>query len=168
MHRFHTLSAALALAALTALPAHAAPDRLAYAALSGYEEVPAVSTAAKGEFRARARAGEISYKLSYANVASGVTQAHIHFAQKGVNGGISVFLCSNLDAPDAGTQPCPSGDAIVTGTITAADVLGPTGQGLSPGEFEEFLDAMLAGITYANVHSVSFPGGEIRGQIQPR
>jgi hypothetical protein len=54
---------------------------------------------------------------------------------------------------------------VVTGTVTAADVVGPTGQGVSPGEFEEILDAMRAGVTYANVHTTKIPGGEIRGQI---
>jgi hypothetical protein len=54
----------------------------------------------------------------------------------------------------------------VTGTVEAADVIGPGGQGISAGEFAEFLRALRSGNTYANVHTVTFPGGEIRGQIQ--
>ena len=99
-------------------------------------------------------------------MASGVTQAHIHIGQKGVNGGISVFLCSNLDDPSAGTQACPAGDAEITGTITAASVIGPTTQGIAAGQFDAFLAAARAGVAYVNVHSVTFPGGEIRGQIK--
>jgi hypothetical protein len=53
----------------------------------------------------------------------------------------------------------------VTGTITPADVIGPANQGIGPGEFDEFVAAIRAGVTYANVHTGSFPAGEIRGQI---
>ena len=46
-------------------------------------------------------------------------------------------------------------------------VVGPGGQGLAPGEFEELVRAMLNGITYANVHTDLFPGGEARSKIDP-
>jgi hypothetical protein len=54
----------------------------------------------------------------------------------------------------------------VSRTVTAADVVGPAGQGIAAGEFEEVLNAMRAGVTYANLHSTRNPGGEIRGQIR--
>jgi hypothetical protein len=50
--------------------------------------------------------------------------------------------------------------------VTAADVIGPNGQGIAPGEFAEVLAAMREGVTYANVHSTRNPPGEIRGQIK--
>jgi hypothetical protein len=34
------------------------------------------------------------------------------------------------------------------------------------GEFDEVIAAMRAGVTYANVHTAQFPGGEVRGQIE--
>jgi CHRD domain len=55
--------------------------------------------------------------------------------------------------------------ATISGTATADDVVGPTGQGIAPGEFDEVLDAIRAGVTYANVHSSTFGGGEIRAQL---
>ena len=141
------------------------------ALLTGYEEVPAVSTVANGNFSARISNDEsqITYRLSYADLEGAVQQAHIHVGQPGVNGGISVWLCSNLASPPtpAGTQPCPAPPATITGTITAADVVGPTAQGVAPGEFAELIRAMRAGRTYTNVHTTKFPTGEIRDQIEP-
>jgi hypothetical protein len=53
----------------------------------------------------------------------------------------------------------------VTGTLSAANVITQTAQGIAGGEFPEVINAMKAQVSYANVHSVQFPGGEIRGQI---
>lgn len=143
--------------------------------LIGYEEVPAVSTSGNGELRARISNDdtEISYTLRYSDLQGSVTQSHIHLGQRGVNGGISVWLCANPElltpqqaaAVPQGTQRCPTPPATITGTIRAADVVGPTGQGIAAGEFGELLSAMRAGVTYVNVHSTLFPGGEIRSQI---
>src|SRR5688572_8872605 len=69
--------------------------------LSGYQEVPAVSTEADGRFRATLHLSSdaISYRLHYEDLEGDVQQAHIHFGQRGVNGGVSVFLCSNVGSP---------------------------------------------------------------------
>jgi hypothetical protein len=126
--------------------------------LIGYEEVPAVSMRANGELCATIvnepsdfliTNGEtkIQYQLSYSALKGNVTQAHIHLGQSGVNGGISVWLCANPavlppgTAIPPGTQPCPDPPAPVEGTITAARVVGPTAQGIAPGEFGELLRA---------------------------
>ena len=145
--------------------------------LTGFEEVPAVSTVATGEFKARISGDEsqIEWELSYADLEGAVQQAHIHFGQKGVNGGISVWLCGNPTAPGvtpaivppAGTQLCPPPPATISGTATAANVVGPAAQGIAAGEFAELVRAVRAGKTYANVHSSKFPGGEIRSQLGP-
>ena len=82
-----------------------------------------------------------------------------------MNGGISVFLCSNLGNGPAGTQACPPAPATISGTITPADVIGPAEQGIDPMEFDELVGAIRAGVAYANVHSTTFPTGEIRGQL---
>jgi hypothetical protein len=138
------------------------------AALSGYQEVPAVSTPASGDFKARLKGGVVQWRLSYRDLEGAVQQAHVHFGQFAVNGGVSVFLCSNLPGAPAGVQRCPAPPATITGTIGANEVVGPVDQGIAPGELDELLAAMRAGVTYANVHSDKFPNGEMRGQIDPQ
>jgi CHRD domain-containing protein len=139
--------------------------------LKGLNEVPAVSSVARGSFRAVINDDEteIAFQLNYSGLEAPVTQSHIHFGQPFISGGISVWLCGNPPlVPPAGTPGCPDpGDGPeVTGTIMAANVIGPAGQGIAVGEFAELIRAIRKGDAYANVHSTKFPGGEIRGQIQ--
>lgn len=133
-------------------------------ALTGYQEVPAVSTTGVGQFEAEIddEMETITYVLSYSGLEGGTTSAsHIHFGQRGVAGGVAAFLCGG-----GGKPACPQGEGTVSGVITAADVIGPNPQGIEPGSFAELVRAMRAGMSYANVHSSPrWPGGEIRGQI---
>ena len=154
--------------------------------LVSLNEVPSVSSPARGQFYAIVNdAGDaFTYWLTYSGLAFDAAQGHIHFGQHHTNGGISVWLCEATVAAPAGVAanvpPCPARATTmpITATVTAADVVGPSGQGISAGEFAEILAAMRAGAAYANVHSgvagstgppvvapIGFPGGEIRGQI---
>jgi hypothetical protein len=136
--------------------------------LTGYEEVPALSTPGVGEFTAKIShsSDEIRYQLTFSGLESDATQAHIHFENKTNNGPIIVFLCTNLGNGPAGTQACPAAGGTITGTITPADVgAGAAAQGLAAGEYDEFVRAVRAGATYVNVHSVNRPTGEIRAQL---
>ena len=140
------------------------------AKLIGYEEVPAVNTVAEGTFTARSnRDGtSVDYTLTFSGLQGTVQQSHIHFAQKSVNGSIIVWLCGTAALPGpAGTPTCPAGGGTVTGTFTSANVLAGSiaTQQFAAGDLESLLDAMRAGIAYANVHTTLSPGGEIRGQI---
>ena len=157
----------LAIAGVVTTTALAGGDKELRTRLTGFQEVPAVSTDASGKFRAKLRTSsqEIEYRLSYADLTGGVRQAHIHLGQFAVNGGISVFLCSNLGNGPAGTQACPPAPATITGTIRPADVVGPADQGIEPMQFDELVRAIRAGVTYVNVHSETFPNGELRGQL---
>ena len=132
----------------------------ATARLDGYQETPAVSTEATGRFTADIDKDSIEYRLTFSDLSDDVLFAHIHFGRRATAGGVSAFLCGGGTAP-----ACPQSGA-VEGVITAADVIGPDGQGIAPEEFDELVAAIEAGATYANVHSVTFPAGEIRGQIR--
>jgi hypothetical protein len=131
-------------------------------ALTGYEETPSVSSAGSGEFTATVDDANqtIHYTLTFANLNSNVLFAHVHFGQRGVAGGVAAFLCGGGSKP----APCLAGMPN-SGTITPADVIGPAGQGIAPGEWNELVAAIRSGVAYANVHSTTQPGGEIRGQI---
>lgn len=165
---------AVALLATIGSPASAGSDRdrdrgrSLKAELKGFEEIPTLSTPASGEFRGKISRDEesVEFKLSYEDLESEVTQAHIHLGARAFNGGIMVFLCSNLPSPPPGTQPCPVPSGTVQGSFSAEDVIGPGGQGISAGEFAEAIRALRAGATYANVHTTIRQGGEIRGQIK--
>lgn len=136
--------------------------------LSGLEEDPlALSTTGTGTFRLTVDQDdlELTYELSYADLEGAVTQAHIHLGGTAQSGGISTFLCSNLGNGPAGTQACPAAPATIRGTITAANVIGPTGQGIAAGEMAELIAAIEADTTYVNVHTTKYPGGEIRSQL---
>lgn len=151
-------------------------DHVTADAMTGYSEGAAggpVSSPASGSFEATIddEAQEIHFTLSYSGLEGEVRQAHIHFGQRSVNAGISIWLCETAateanriaaGSPDVPT--CPQ-SGTVESTVGVNHVIGPTAQGIAPGEFAEIVRAVRAGRAYANVHSTKFPGGEIRGQI---
>jgi hypothetical protein len=163
---------------LAALIAAAIPStvraEIIEAHLTGYQEVPAVSTPAHGEFIARiSKDGQsISYALNFGDLVGTVSQSHIHIAQRGVSGAIVIWLCQTAASPSpiTTTPMCPQ-SGTVTGTITAANVVAtPTtavSQLIAAGELDEVIAAIRAGVAYVNVHATpANPGGEIRGQIK--
>ena len=131
------------------------------ARLSGFQEVPPILSNGRGEFKAIINGNSsITFQLSYSGLSSAVLFAHVHFGQPGVNGGIVFFLCSG------GSQDlCPLSGTI-SGTITATDVMAIPEQGIQAGDLAGVIKAIRSGVTYANVHTVNFPTGEIRGQIE--
>lgn len=168
--------AALSLA--SAAPFAAADGNKFRMKLTGYQEVPSVSTEASGEFEAVVGRNDtfIDFELSYRGLQGTVRQAHIHFAQRSVNGVIVVWLCQTSLNPApasvvARVQTCPQ-EGTVRGRIEAADVIDPQPAGTAPtqqitaGELDEVIAAIRAGVAYVNVHTTPSPGGEIRGQFR--
>ena len=129
------------------------------AKLSGFAEVPSISTTGSGRLRLSVDSAgtTISYQLTYSGLEGGaVTGAYLHLAQPGVSGLIIASLCSS--------SPCAASP--VTGTLNAASITGPAAQGIAPGQFAEVLRAIRAGAVYVNVHTTVYPNGEIRGQLR--
>jgi len=138
------------------------------AELSPFNQVPSVLAGSRGNFEAETNDdGSISFTLSYKGMSSPVTQAHIHFGAGLTNGGVIVFLCG-------GAKPACPASGTITGTITATDVStlpasngdSVIPQGIQPGDLAALLKAIRSGDTYVNVHTATFPSGEIRGQVQ--
>jgi len=129
--------------------------------LTGFDETPSILTNGTGTFTATFDPGatSLSFSLTYSGLSSNVTQGHIHFAEPGVPGSIIVFLCS-------GPKPaCPAAGGTVTGTVTGADVLAVSSQGVTAGSFSDLLRILRSGDAYVNVHTANHPAGEIRGQL---
>jgi hypothetical protein len=132
------------------------------ARLSPQNEVPTCSATGSGSIRLKIddAAQTIEFDLRYA-LEGTVTVSHVHIGQRFAAGGVSFFFCGG-----GGKPACPASPATVTGTVVAADVVGPAGQGVAAGEFAEVLGLIRDGNTYANVHSNICPGGEVRGQLR--
>jgi hypothetical protein len=136
------------------------------AALVGIQEVPAIFAAGSAIFEARVLNNDtrIDFQLTYEQLTAPPLFAHVHFGQRGVNGGVVFFLCGG-----GGKPACPaSTSGTVTGTVLAADVVALAAQGIAAGDLAAVLQMIRAGLGYANMHTPLHPGGEIRGQIRVR
>jgi hypothetical protein len=162
------LTALLVVASVGSLQASAAGGRVFMATLDGYQEVPTLSVAGTGTFRAdlAVTGDSLSYRLSYSDLTGPALFAHIHLGRPATAGGVIAFLCDSTENAPPGVPDCPGAGGTVTGTIEPDDVVGPAAQGIASGEFDELVAALQADAAYANVHTVVFQPGEIRGQIR--
>ena len=137
------------------------PRREFRADLKGRNEVPLTLSAARGTLELTVNDSDTSvhFVLEYSGLLTTVLAAHIHVGQPDVNGGVTVFFCGG-----GGRPACPL-QGTVEGDFTANDVLALTSQQLDLHNLPKLLSAIRAEETYANVHTETSPGGEIRGQI---
>ena len=146
--------------------------------LGGHENPPVISDGT-GEFTAVLDIDSIPFQLTYDVGAEGSApdQAHLHIANPGNNGGIVVFLCSNVGNTPVGAQvrPCPPSPSPVVGDIVAGDVQAvidgeppAATQIIGVGDLEALKLLIEQGAVYANVHTPAHPTGEIRAQLLPQ
>lgn len=133
------LARALAVGAV-ALGAQAAIAAELKVALSGDQEVPAITTQAKGSGTITVKDDKtVSGSITYSGLTP--TAAHIHEAPAGKNGGVILPLAKSGD----------SGFAVAAGAK------------LTDAQYAAFKEGDL----YVNVHTSANPGGEIRAQLKP-
>jgi hypothetical protein len=155
------LVASISLLAIPLIADHNRPEREFRAELKGRNEVPLTLSDARGtlELKVNDTDTSVHFTLEYSGLQTTVLFAHIHVGQPTFNGGVTVFFCGG-----GGRPACPQ-SGTVEGDITANDVLAITTQQLEANNLAKLLAAIRAGKTYANVHTMTSPGGEIRGQI---
>jgi CHRD domain len=142
------------------------------AKMTGYKEVPPVSTDTTGTIRVKANSQPqtLDYDLTLTNLNGVITGAHIHMGKPGFNGPI----VADLNAPGLGGAAAASsssssggGTAMtsnsVSGTIRFTDLKGP----LEGKQITDLVKLIEEGRAYTNVHTEQNPDGEIRGQLSP-
>ena len=124
--------------------------------LTGAQETPSVTTAARGTFTLFHELTD-SYTEFNVTITPSATQPititglHIHAGATGVSGDVVRDLAA------LGGLPTPT---IVTTTLRISGVISPS---LTVNEVQQLRDKGL----YINLHTTTNPNGELRGQIQP-
>lgn len=121
--------------------------------LTGDQEVPPSGSAAKGSAWFKPNNDSMWYIIDVTGLDT-VMEAHMHIGKSGQNGDPVVMLFhSGPTGPLNGT--------LIQGSFSAAELYGP----MSGKTISYLLDKMNKGEAYVNIHTGSFPNGEIRGQI---
>ncbi len=123
-----------------ALASSASAQTAFFAHLTGAQEVPTTGSANTGTgiFYYDPPTKTLTYDITITGLTGTFTAAHIHLGTPGISGGIIVAL--------AGGPTHFAGSTV----LSAANETN-----------------LLTGALYTNVHSTTFPNGEIRGQISP-
>jgi hypothetical protein len=101
----------------------------------------------------------VSWNIDVFNMPSGTTNAHFHVGGPGVSGPTVVNIAFPATA---------SNDYRLSGSAGAGNLNARADLGIR--SWEDFIQALVGGQIYINVHSAVNPGGEIRGQVvrEPR
>jgi hypothetical protein len=143
---------ALALALSAAGPARS--SMIFEATLSGLNETPPNNSPATGSgtFVLDDAMTSLTFDVTYSGLVAGTTAAHFHDGPAGV----AAPIVRGMTPAEGLMTGTTSGHFL--GTWTSAD-----SEPLTPALVTE----LLAGNIYFNVHSTTFPGGEIRDQLRP-
>lgn len=142
-----TFAAAAATCALAAGPAVAAGGAIP---LNNEQETTGATGGGSGFFSFTTTGSQLCYTLEVRNLTVAPFAAHIHIGPREVAGPIVVGLAT------------PPG---ATGTSSAC-ITAVVGGDLTPTELAAIASDPRA--YYVNVHTTTFPGGEVRGQLKKR
>lgn len=142
---------AVAVLVLCAFASNTKADTITFTAtLSGANENPPNSS--KGTGIATVTLNDVTgagtITLTFSDLSAPVTGSHIHCcAPQGTNAGVIIDFLSSVTLSANKMSGSITSYAF---TLNAAQIT-----------------AMKGGLTYVNVHSTAYPGGEIRGQLAP-
>ncbi|MBS1706272.1 MAG: CHRD domain-containing protein [Armatimonadetes bacterium] len=123
--------------------------------INGAQQVPATNSQAygSGSYNLDSTSMMVTGSVAITGLSSTqVTAMHIHLAPVGVNGPVIFDIMGN----SAGVVNLSNGFVMAFSAMLTSD---------SNFTAAQKLNAMVMGDTYINVHTASFPGGEIRGQV---
>lgn len=169
------IPAALAAAALISPNlAHAIPVTY-YAKLSGPNEAPANASPALGyaEVVIDVAASTMEVIVSFRNLVGTTTASHIHCCTGNAGAGtagVATVTPSFTGFPNGVSSLVVPYDrtfnmAVVAGSFNTAYV--NSNGGTAASAFTALVNGINAGKAYLNIHTTSFPGGEIRGFLAP-
>jgi len=128
--------------------------------LTGDQQAPAVTTPAFGfaEVQLSEDNNTLTFEVVVCNIVN-VIASHIHVGAAGTNGPVVLpFFAS--PSPFNSTKGC---DTLAEGARTSTNLVVRPDVGINT--WTDFINALIAGNTYVNVHTTAHTGGEIRGQL---
>ena len=162
---------AIAIALMLPVPAAYAIPITFVGSLTGANEVPPVPSPGTGlaTVVVDSTAQTLQVNVAFSGLTSNDNAAHIHCcAPLGTNAGVATTVPAFPGFPLGVTSGNYSS---VVFDLTQPTIYNPAFVTLQGGTIPLAEAALIAGIqngtTYLNIHTVNFPGGEIRGQLEP-
>jgi hypothetical protein len=119
--------------------------------LTGANTVPPTGSGSAGSASLEITGSSVQFSIQLSAI-DGVTGAHLHSGGSTGTGPVRVTLFS-----DSGTGPING--ILITDSFAEGDVVGMS--------FDDLVDQMRSGQIYLDVHTLQFPGGAVRAQVQP-
>lgn len=164
-----TLSFLALVLAFAAMPEIAKADPMVFTTtLVGANEVPPTPSPGTGFAVVTVDGDTLNVNVTFSGLISPTAVAHIHCCTgPGANAMVATTTPTFPGFP-AGVMSgsySMSFDLNLSSTYNPAFITAHGGTVASARA--DFIAGMLAGQTYFNIHTIQFPGGEIRGQLQP-
>jgi Cu/Zn superoxide dismutase len=113
--------------------------------INGAQETPAINTNAfgLGVFNLAQHGGTLQFHIVASGLSGAITGAHLHMGAMGIGGGVVVDLSTYVNGN------------VISGSIDTSSITNSA----------MFLNNLMMGNIYFNIHTAANPNGEIRGQL---